>query len=147
MTAPISTSFYADPQGLADLRSNARANDPAALKEAAKQFESLFTKMLLKSMREANQNFGDSMFSSEQTEFYEGMFDDQLAVQLSQGKGLGLADMLVRQLTQGGASQKEGAGQQEGSGLGARGSGQNSESGVTSFFILPRALRVATGKL
>ena len=29
---------------------------------------------------------------------YQGMIDDQLAVQLSQGKGLGLADMLIRQL-------------------------------------------------
>jgi flagellar protein FlgJ len=29
---------------------------------------------------------------------YEGMYDDQLALQLSKGRGLGLADMLVRQL-------------------------------------------------
>jgi len=99
MTAPISNTFYADPNGIAALRKDAKANDPAALKEAAKQFESLFTKMLLKNMREANKAIGDSMFSSDQTEFYEGMFDDQLAVQLSQGKGLGLADMLVRQLS------------------------------------------------
>jgi flagellar protein FlgJ len=104
MTAPINPAFYADPKGMAELRSSARANEPGALKEAAKQFESLFTKMLLKSMREANESFGDSLFGSEQTKFYEGMFDDQLAVQLSQGRGLGLADMLVRQLT-GGSSQ------------------------------------------
>lgn len=99
MTAPVNNTFYADPTGLAALRSDARANDPAALREAAKQFESLFTKMLLKSMRDANKNFGDSMFSSDQTEFYQGMFDDQLAVQLSEGEGLGLADMLVKQLS------------------------------------------------
>lgn len=111
MTAPINTSFYADPQGLAELRGSARANDPAALKQAAQQFESLFTKLLLKNMREANKNIGDSLFSSEQTEFYEGMFDDQLAVQLSQGKGLGLADMLVRQLSGVGAAQAQGSGQ------------------------------------
>lgn len=110
MTAPINTSFYADPKGLAELRSSAKANDPAALKQAAQQFESLFTKLLLKSMREANNNFGDSLFSSQQTEFYEGMFDDQLAVQLSQGKGLGLADMLVRQLSGVGAAQTKSSG-------------------------------------
>jgi peptidoglycan hydrolase FlgJ len=80
------------------LRQDAKAQDPAALKEAAKQFESLFTQMLLKSMREANKSFGESMFDSEQTEFYQDMFDDQMAVHMSQGKGLGLADMLVRQL-------------------------------------------------
>jgi flagellar protein FlgJ len=107
------------------------------LQEAAKQFESLFTKMLLKSMREANQNFGDSMFSSNQTEFYEGMFDDQLAVQMSQGRGLGLADMLVRQLTQG---QAEGTGRMEGSGLGALGSGHSQQP---SFGSKPQTQSVA----
>lgn len=100
MTAPINNAFFADPQGLAALRTDAKAQDPAALKEAAKQFESLFTQMLLKSMRAANKTFGESMFESEQTEFYQDMFDDQMAVHLAQGKGLGLADMLVRQLQQ-----------------------------------------------
>jgi peptidoglycan hydrolase FlgJ len=100
MTSPINRpTFYADPQALASLKQDAKAQDPAALKEAAKQFESLFTQMLLKGMRETNKSFGDSMFSSDQTDFYQGMFDDQMAVQLSKGKGLGLADMLIRQLT------------------------------------------------
>jgi peptidoglycan hydrolase FlgJ len=93
-----------DFQGLAALRQDAKAQDPAALKEAAKQFESLFTQMLLKSMREANKSFGDSMFGGEQGEMYQDMFDDQMSVHLAQGRGLGLADMLIRQLTQGGSS-------------------------------------------
>jgi flagellar protein FlgJ len=96
-------NFYADFQGLAALRSDAKAQAPAALQEAAKQFESLFTQMLLKSMREANQSFGDSLFGSQQDEFYQEMFDDQIAMQLSKGKGLGLADMLIRQLSMTGA--------------------------------------------
>jgi peptidoglycan hydrolase FlgJ len=101
MTAPINTSF--DFAALASLRNDAKAQDPAALKEAAKQFESLFTHMLLKSMRDANKGFGeDSMFSSSQGDFYQDMFDDQMAMQLSKGKGLGLADMLVQQLTRAG---------------------------------------------
>jgi peptidoglycan hydrolase FlgJ len=98
MTTPV--NFYADFQGLAALRQDAKAQDPAALKEAAKQFESLFTQMLLKSMREANKSFGDSMFGGEQGEMYQDMFDDQMAVHLAQGRGLGLADMLIRQLSQ-----------------------------------------------
>ena len=99
MTAPTNINFFADFQGLAALKNDAKAQDPAALKEAAQQFESLFTQMLLKSMREANKSFGeDSMFGSDQADFYQDMFDDQMAMQLSKGKGLGLADMLVRQL-------------------------------------------------
>src|SRR5688572_23957493 len=101
MTAPINASF--DFSALASLRNDAKAQDPAALKEAAKQFESLFTQMLLKSMRDANRSFGeDSLFGSSQGDFYQDMFDDQIALHLSKGKGLGLADMLVQQLTQAG---------------------------------------------
>lgn len=83
----------------AELRRGANANDPSTLREVARQFESLFTKMMLESMRSAS--FGDPMFGSDQVDMYQDMMDDQLAVQLSQGKGLGLADMLIRQLSQG----------------------------------------------
>jgi flagellar protein FlgJ len=125
-TAPISNTFYADPKGLTELRGQAQANDPAALRKVAEQFESIFTKMMLKSMRDANSSLGDSLFSSQQTEFYEGMFDDQLAVQLAQGKGMGLADMLVQQLSQ-----------IPGSGRGVQGSGQSSGSGAVDS-LLPK---------
>lgn len=99
MTAPTNINFFADFQGIAALKNDAKAHAPSALKEAARQFESLFTQMLLKSMREANKSFGgDSLFGSDQADMYQDMFDDQIAMQLSMGKGLGLADMLVRQL-------------------------------------------------
>jgi peptidoglycan hydrolase FlgJ len=83
----------------AALRRGAEANDPATLRAAAKQFESLFTKMMLDSMRSAS--MGDPLFGSDQGDMYQDMADDQLAVQLSQGRGLGLADMLIRQLSNG----------------------------------------------
>jgi flagellar protein FlgJ len=105
MTAPTNINFFADFQGLAALKNDAKAQAPTALKEAARQFESLFTQMLLKSMREANKGFGeDSLFGSDQADMYQDMFDDQMALQLSQGKGLGLAEMLVRQLQGGSVS-------------------------------------------
>lgn len=107
MTAPIAEpSFYADFHGLAALRSAARddtrAQDPATLRQVAQQFESLFMQMLLKSMREANRGLGgDALFGSDQADFYQGMFDNQIAMHLAQGQGLGLADMLVQQLSRG----------------------------------------------
>jgi flagellar protein FlgJ len=91
-SAPDANDF----RQFAALRRGAEANDPKTLREVARQFESIFTKMMLKSMREAS--FGDSLLGSDQVEMYQGMMDDQLALSLSQGKGLGLADMLVRQL-------------------------------------------------
>lgn len=94
------TSFYADPAGLTALKRGAAEQTPEAIRETARQFESLFTTMMLKSMRDASP--GDSLFGSDQQDFYQDMFDQQLAVQLSKGKGLGLADVLVRQLMQSG---------------------------------------------
>jgi flagellar protein FlgJ len=55
--------------------------------------------MMLDGMRKAS--FGDPLFGSDQADQYQDMMDDQLAVQLSQGKGLGLGDMLIRQLSAG----------------------------------------------
>lgn len=98
--APLNGSFYADPAGLTALKRDAAAQSPEALRETARQFESLFTTMMLKSMRDATP--GDSLLGSDQQDFYQDMFDQQLALQLSKGKGLGLADVLVRQLMQGG---------------------------------------------
>jgi flagellar protein FlgJ len=87
---------YTDIAGLSKLKRAAGNNDPAAIRTVAQQFESMFTRMILKSMREANGP--DPMFGSDQEQMYQGMADDQLAIQLSKGKGFGLADMLVRQL-------------------------------------------------
>jgi flagellar protein FlgJ len=87
---------YTDLAGLSKLKRAAGNNDPAAIRTVAEQFESMFTRMMLKSMRDASGP--DPMFGSDQEQMYQGMADDQLAVQLSKGKGFGLADMLVRQL-------------------------------------------------
>ena len=100
--APVDNSFYADPQGLNALKRDAHAQTPSALRETARQFESLFTGMMLKSMRAATPK--DPLFSSDQTDFYQDMFDQQLATQMSKGKGTGLAEMLVQQLLRSGAA-------------------------------------------
>ena len=94
--SPTDTPVFTDLAGLSALKRSAASKDPAAIREVARQFESMFTGMMLKSMREAGGS--DPIFGSEQEKMYQGMFDDQLALQMSRGKGLGLADMLVRQL-------------------------------------------------
>jgi flagellar protein FlgJ len=87
---------YTDLAGLSKLKRAAGNDDPAAIRTVAQQFESMFTRMMLKSMRDA---IGpDPMFGNDQEQMYQGMADDQLSVQLSKGKGFGLSDMLVRQL-------------------------------------------------
>jgi flagellar protein FlgJ len=100
--APVSPSFYADFQGLDRLKSSAAHKDPQALREAARQFESLMTSMMLKSMREAS--LGSGMGDSQETQTYQDMYDQQLSLQIAHGKGLGLADMLVQQLSRANAA-------------------------------------------
>lgn len=101
MTLPlVDPSALVDAGNLTALKQAAAAHNPQALKEAAQQFESLFTSMVLKSMRAAD--FGDSLFGSDQANMYQDMYDDQIAAQISKGRGLGLADMLVQQLRRSG---------------------------------------------
>ncbi|MDH5189958.1 MAG: flagellar assembly peptidoglycan hydrolase FlgJ [Gammaproteobacteria bacterium] len=91
---------YTDFNGLAQLRRDVRNDSPEAIKKVAEQFEALFLQMMLKSMRDAS--FGDELFDSSQSDMYRDMFDQQIAITLSKRRGLGLADMLERQLSKGG---------------------------------------------
>ncbi len=92
-----SINTWTDLSGFSALRQQAQNDSKAALPVVAKQFESIFTQMVLKSMREAN--YGDKLFDSQAGDAWQGLFDQQLSVSLSnKGHGLGIADMLVRQL-------------------------------------------------
>ena len=97
-TTPISNagSVYGDFAALEKLKGSAREQDPSALRQVAQQFESLFARMMIKSMRKAIGT--DPIFGSDQAQMYQGMFDDQLSLELTRGRGLGLAEMLMRQL-------------------------------------------------
>ncbi|WEN14621.1 flagellar assembly peptidoglycan hydrolase FlgJ [Rhodanobacter sp. AS-Z3] len=86
--------------GFQQLRAQARSDGgKSALPAVAKQFEAIFTQMMLKSMREANASMGSDLAGSQQVDSYRDMFDQQLSLTLANGKnGLGIAKMLVRQL-------------------------------------------------
>ncbi|RDS82097.1 flagellar assembly peptidoglycan hydrolase FlgJ [Dyella monticola] len=94
--AAQSLSTWTDLSGFSALREQAQTDQSATLPAVAKQFEAMFTQMLLKSMREAN--FGDPLFESQATDEWQDMYDQQLALNLSHGKGLGIAQLLVHQL-------------------------------------------------
>lgn len=96
----LSFRSYADLNSLDSLKLKAKDNDPKALETVAKQFESLFVNMLMQNMRKANESLGkDSYFDSNETKFYRDMLDQQLSLSLSEGKGIGISDVLVRQLS------------------------------------------------
>jgi flagellar protein FlgJ len=88
---------YTDFNGLNKLKNQARQESPEALKEVAKQFESIFLNNVLKSMREAK--LAEGAMDNDQSKFYNEMYDQQLAVHLSGSPGVGLADLIVKQLS------------------------------------------------
>lgn len=105
----ISGSLAANAQSLDKLRAQARHSPDQALKAAAQQFEAVFLNMMLKSMREATPQ--DGVFDNEQTRMLTGMLDQQLAQSMS-GRGVGLADIMVKQLGKSLASNPANLGQQ-----------------------------------
>ena len=87
-----------DFHGLNQLRASAlKAEQPdQTLRQVAAQFESLFVSLMLKSMCQAE--LSEGIFDSEQSDMYRDMADQQLAMDMSASGGLGLQDMIIRQL-------------------------------------------------
>ena len=95
-TQDLSGKFALDAGGLSDLKQSAKAGSPEALKGAATQFEALFINMMMKSMRDATPQ--DGPMDSQESKTYTTMLDQQMSQKLAK-KGIGLADVLVRQLS------------------------------------------------
>jgi len=72
------------------------------INHVARELEGQFAQLLIKSMR--NASFGDALFPEENQLFRE-MHDQKIAKTLTQGKGLGIAAMVARQL--GGLQKKD----------------------------------------
>jgi len=90
-------SAYTDLHGLANLKSRVRQGaSEESVSEVAAQFASVFTHMMLKSMRQAS--LGDGLFDSEQSLFYRDLFDQELAVALSTRDGTGIAHLIETHL-------------------------------------------------
>jgi flagellar protein FlgJ len=97
MVAPadLSTRFALDVQAVNGLRVATDNSGRAGLEAAARQFEALFLSMMLKSMREATPR--DSLLDSDQSRLYMSMLDQQLSQSMA-ARGIGIAEMMMRQL-------------------------------------------------
>ena len=90
--------------GIADrLKSAAKRGDTAELRKAAEAFEGYFVQALLKEMRQAaNVSGEDGLFSGMEMETFSDLFDQEIAGRVA-GRGLGLADMIVKGAQRGAA--------------------------------------------
>lgn len=90
---------FLDANSLSGVKAMGRDQDPQALKEIAKKFEAIFLQQMLKNMRAANEVFAeDSYFNSNETQFHQDMLDQQMSLEMTNGRGLGLADALYAQM-------------------------------------------------
>lgn len=99
----MSEQLAFDSKSLNALRHSSKDNSAESIKAAATQFEALFVNMMLKSMRQAGGGEG-GMFDNEQSRMYTSMMDQQLSQKMA-SRGIGLADAMVRQLTNNAMSQ------------------------------------------
>lgn len=90
---------FLDANSLNGVKAMGRDNDPQALKEIAKKFEAMFVQQMLKNMRAANEVFSEgNYFNSNETQFHQDTLDQQMSLELTSGRGLGLADALYAQM-------------------------------------------------
>lgn len=86
-----------DPKALGDLKRRAVEDPQGALKAVARQFEQLLLDQMMRAMRTAAP--GTSLFDNQATRMFTGLLDQEFSRKLSESGGLGLADLLVEQLT------------------------------------------------
>lgn len=91
----LNNTLAMDTRGVGALKQSAAAGSPEALKGAATQFEAMFINMMMKSMRDATPP--DELNNNEQHKMFTGMLDQQMSQNMAK-RGIGLADMLIKQL-------------------------------------------------
>jgi peptidoglycan hydrolase FlgJ len=81
---------------LSDLANTGRTKNHKELESLSKQFESIFVQQLLKSMRSTVQKTG--LFDSHATNMYESLHDEEMSKLMTEQKGIGLADIIYKDL-------------------------------------------------
>ncbi len=100
LTSTADSGSYSDLNRLNQLKVGADKNSDGNMRKVAQEFESLFLSEMLKSMRSATEALGkDNPLNTPAAKQYQEMYDQQLAVSMSrEGGGIGLADVLMRQM-------------------------------------------------
>lgn len=91
-------TIYTDFSQFSEMRSSAQRHEEGVLEDVVEQFESVFVQMVLSSMRDASAPLESDLFSSDQSETYKQMYDQQLGLHLSEQGGIGLADVMLDQI-------------------------------------------------
>lgn len=97
-SSDLTSKLALDARGMGELRQSAKAGGPEALKGAATQFEAMFINMMMKSMRDASMETEGGLNDNQSSKMFTSMLDQQLSQNMAK-RGVGLADVLIRQLS------------------------------------------------
>lgn len=97
VSRPMDHTIYTNVNGFEDLKRQAREDQKSALRPVAQQFEALFLQEILKNARKVK--FDDGWLEGGQSDIYHDMYDKQLAQDMATKGSVGLADIIVEQLT------------------------------------------------
>ena len=100
------SASYTDLNRLNQLKVGEGRDSAENIRKVAQEFEALFISEMMKAMRSANDVLADDLFNSNESKTYRDMYDQQMAVTLSSGRGIGMADVLVKQMTDMGKAAK-----------------------------------------
>ena len=98
LTSPTSPRTYLDFQGLAGLRGQAAQSPDKAVRQTAEQFEAHFVQQMMKAMRESVEK--SELMDSGNADMYQDLMDKEVSMQMVRRGGMGLADMLEKQMLQ-----------------------------------------------
>jgi len=98
MTTPSAATArtYLDFQGLASLRGDAARSPEKAARATAEQFEAYFIQQMMKAMRESVEK--SDLVDSGHMDMYQDLMDKEVSMQMVRRGGMGLADMLEKQM-------------------------------------------------
>src|SRR5262245_16440009 len=106
-SSKVDSGAYTDLNRLSQFKAGKDRDSEANIRKVAQEFESLFLNEMMKSMRQAGEAFSEGNYlNSNETKTYQDMHDQQLAVTLSKQGGVGLADVLARQLSKTGRAER-----------------------------------------
>lgn len=81
------------------LEEASKEGDSKELREACSEFESYFLQMTFRAMRQTVDSSGGALPKSRAEEIFQDMLDEETCKVAAQGKGVGIAEMLYKQLS------------------------------------------------
>jgi Rod binding domain-containing protein len=93
-----SSGSYLDFNALAQLKGDAARDPSKAVRKTAEQFEAYFIQQMMKTMRDSIEK--SDLLEGGNMEMYQDLMDKEVSLSMAKRGGMGLADMLERQMNQ-----------------------------------------------